>query len=174
MFMVAQNKLGKHGLDVDFCKIRSFQQKGLKLEIVEKQPELCFPRLLFLIFNYKVFFMIFLLIFCKINLNIKFSLDIHSSIALYQKISLSIVVCLDSFSTCSCGGCSLSSLINIIYFTSCCTTTFRSRFLGRTSIKLGFIFKSKLISIIDLIWVLEAHLILDGQIGRAHVWTPVT
>ena len=57
----------------------------------------------------------------------------------------------------------MSSLINIIYFTSCCTTTFRSRFLGRTSIKLGFIFKSKLISIIDLIWVLEAHLILDGQ-----------
>lgn len=39
--MVAQNKLGKHGLDVDFCKIMSFQHKGLKLEIVEKEPELC-------------------------------------------------------------------------------------------------------------------------------------
>lgn len=29
--MVAQNKLGKHGLDVDFCKMMSFQHKGFEI-----------------------------------------------------------------------------------------------------------------------------------------------
>ena len=88
-------------------------------------------------------FSFFLSIFCKINLNIKFSLWIFirsmsklcTFVALHQIFSLSIVVCLKGFSTCFLGGCSLSSLVNIICFASCCTTTFKSKFLGRTSIK---------------------------------------
>ena len=119
---------------------------------------------------------------CKINLNIKLSLwtffrsmpKFCTSIALRKKISLSIVVCLNCFSTCaicSCRDCSLSSLSNIICFTSYCTSTFRSRFLGRTSIKLGFNFDSKLVSIINLVWILKSHLILNAQFEIIDVTT---